>query len=346
MGAQATLFAPPQVTSCNPFLNAQPGFHSGKPKSWPTTMDRHSENPMHRHHYQQQQQQQQQQSLSQPYLQRYQQQSANMSQQQQRRTPQNHDQRQHQQKWQLHNHFHYRQRNNPSMDFTTPFLPQNTQPTIKAAHPEHKSFMMITPSIHNTSGIVKTTQQFSQQYHRSATPKPKALPVTQLPSPQLTPVKHTHNPRPISTKSSIPNMQYKVAPLTSVYKSQQNKLAERAWLEGERQQRKRQYNMRRKELKSDGNALYHSYNEFLWYFPLGRGERSNIYLAGLLANQSMPAEPNSDRGLAIQYAKKNWQCYWELKDLKYVIQQAQEYREKVMAQQQHTPMDGTHATRL
>ncbi|KAJ4337681.1 hypothetical protein N0V95_008262 [Ascochyta clinopodiicola] len=138
-------------------------------------------------------------------------------------------------------------------------------------------------------------------------------------------------------------MQYKVAPSSSVHKSQQIELAERARLQAERQQRIKRYNMRRRQLKSDVDALYYSYDEFLQYFPLGRGERPNTYLAGLLANQSMPAEPSSDRGLAIQYAKKNWQCYWELKDLQYVVQQAKEHGKRVMAQEQHVSIDGTRA---
>ena len=60
------------------------------------------------------------------------------------------------------------------------------------------------------------------------------------------------------------------------------------------------------KLKRDPSANYRHYKEYLEYFPLARGERPNDYVLGLLANQPLPAEPMSDMGLAVQYAKKHW----------------------------------------
>jgi hypothetical protein len=69
--------------------------------------------------------------------------------------------------------------------------------------------------------------------------------------------------------------------------------------------------IRKEQLRKDRSALYRHYNVYLEYFPLGHGERRNPYLNNLLANRSMPIVSDSDLGLAIQYAKDNWEYYLE-----------------------------------
>ena len=68
---------------------------------------------------------------------------------------------------------------------------------------------------------------------------------------------------------------------------------------------------RKHELRKDRSALYRYYNEYMEYFPLGRGERRNQYLSSLLANQPMPSDTRSDLGLAITYAQEHWEDYME-----------------------------------
>jgi hypothetical protein len=63
--------------------------------------------------------------------------------------------------------------------------------------------------------------------------------------------------------------------------------------------------IRKEQLRKDPSALYRHYDEYLESFPLARGERKSQYHNNLLANRRMPAERESDLGLAIQYAKDN-----------------------------------------
>lgn len=104
--------------------------------------------------------------------------------------------------------------------------------------------------------------------------------------------------------------------------------AERARLAHEERLEREKHYKRKAELKKDLSAIYRHYTEYLEYFPLARRERPNDYLLDLLANQRMPAEPTSDMGLAIQYAKEHWENSWGMKDLEYVVGLAKKDIEK------------------
>lgn len=67
---------------------------------------------------------------------------------------------------------------------------------------------------------------------------------------------------------------------------------------------------------------YRNYLESLNYFPVPRGARPNPYLSSLIANQILPAKRNSDRAIAIRYAKKHWDKYWEIRDMDLVLEWA------------------------
>jgi len=118
------------------------------------------------------------------------------------------------------------------------------------------------------------------------------------------------------------------AKLAALARAEAAEAAERARLMQEERQERKEHAERKDELKKDPSANYRHYKEYLEYFPLSRGERPNDYLLGLLANQRMPAEPTSDMGLAIQYAKRHWENAWGMKDLDYVVGMAKNELEK------------------
>lgn len=87
------------------------------------------------------------------------------------------------------------------------------------------------------------------------------------------------------------------------------RIAQEAKLELERKAR------RKEELKKDPASLYRDYYEDLEYFPIPKGERPNGYMITLLANRrTIGIAPDSDAGLAIQYAKDNWGLYLTNRD--------------------------------
>jgi hypothetical protein len=95
--------------------------------------------------------------------------------------------------------------------------------------------------------------------------------------------------------------------------------------------------VRKEQLSKDPSALYRHYNEYLEYFPLTRGERRSHYHNNLLANRRMPPEPESDIGLAIQFAKDNWEWYLQFpRDIDQAIQWQREKLDKSTADQQPT----------
>lgn len=156
---------------------------------------------------------------------------------------------------------------------------------------------------------------------------PSPLPSPRARSPDMTSA--LHSPR-ISTfnynhnHSPGPQQQYtlsthQAAPASMYNLTNGNEATERHRLEAQRVHEAQELTRRRDSLRKDPNAIYHSYAEVLEHFPLPRGERPNPYLVGLLANQTLPVEPTSDRALAIRFAKKHWENYWEVKDLQYVI---------------------------
>ncbi|KAJ8109928.1 hypothetical protein OPT61_g7092 [Boeremia exigua] len=127
----------------------------------------------------------------------------------------------------------------------------------------------------------------------------------------------------LSPRTSQPDLE--VAVDAEAEDALRNKLAERTRREKQSNEETKQRAKRRREaLMRDPGAIYHSYDEVLKCFPLGRGECPNPYFKGLLANQPPPDEPTSDLGRAIRYAKIHWQEYWELKDLDYVADKAKE----------------------
>lgn len=109
------------------------------------------------------------------------------------------------------------------------------------------------------------------------------------------------------------------AKMAALARAEAAEAAERIRLRQEERQERERRSKRRIELKKDPSTNYRYYKEYLEYYPLERGDCPNDYLLGLLANQSMPAEPTSDTGLAVQYAKKHWEDSWETKDLEYVV---------------------------
>ncbi|KAJ4377099.1 hypothetical protein N0V86_006540 [Didymella sp. IMI 355093] len=110
--------------------------------------------------------------------------------------------------------------------------------------------------------------------------------------------------------------------------TRRNEIAERVRIARSHQQEREKRAKRKAELGKDPGALYHSYTEYLEYFPLVRCERPNPYLVGLLANQAMPVESDSDLGLAIQYAKRHWENTWQMRDLGHLVGKAKEEIEK------------------
>ncbi|KAF2629026.1 hypothetical protein BU25DRAFT_420444 [Macroventuria anomochaeta] len=354
--AQNTLFAPSQATSFNPFAGAQPGSPARFCQTQPFASKQLNTNLLQQHHYQQQcQQRVQEQTPRETYVGHHQPQRANMGQQRcyhqmqtHASTRQNH-QHQHAVSFQSQQMVQQQQRyKSPGYAPPSPALtPQQTpKQTSEDANVKFKPLSATHPQVQKPMAFdfINTMQQFTQQSCRPETPQ-RLDAATSLPSPRITPTKRIHTPQVITLAPAIPQPQQKT--LASVHPDTacRNEIAERVRLERERKQRAEQYAKRRDELRKDTSAIYHCYSEVLECFPLSRGERPSPYLAGLLANQPIPAEPTSDRGLAIQYAKQNWQSYWELKDLDYVVDKAKKDIEKKVEERRQTMSDAATAPR-
>jgi hypothetical protein len=67
--------------------------------------------------------------------------------------------------------------------------------------------------------------------------------------------------------------------------------------------------LRKEQLRKDPSALYRHYDEYLEYFPLAKDEYRSQYHNNLLANRRMPSDPDNELGLAIRYAKDNWELF-------------------------------------
>lgn len=211
---------------------------------------------------------------------------------------------------------------------TAPALPYSFAPGSaqnKATHPQNGSFylqgpptqVLMVPYPHAPSFAPSQAVGFDSQ---TAHPYHISRQVFKPSNPGNT----TQAFNPFSQAASF---RHEVPPATHADIARQNELAEWSRLEEERKKRQEQRAKRRQELRKDSNTNYHSYNEFLEYFPLRRGEEPNPYLLSLLANQPMPTEPTSARGHAIQYAKEHWHNYWVLKDLDFVVEEAKKNRE-------------------
>jgi hypothetical protein len=94
-------------------------------------------------------------------------------------------------------------------------------------------------------------------------------------------------------------------------------------------QKRQAFEKRGIELRNDPSALFRHYNEYMTHFPVPRGDRANPYHLGLLANQEIPDDRESERAVAITYAKAHWENAWDDKrDYKFVVNLIREENEK------------------
>ena len=172
-----------------------------------------------------------------------------------------------------------------------------------------------------SSPYVNTTQQFTPQprsrFHNS-------IPANTQSTPQASPPRHK-SPQP----SCLTTWSPRVEPLQNRYDPTEfNERQEQAHLEQQRLREAAHHAEREYIIASDPHMNYRNYLESLKYFPVPRGERPNPYLSGLIANQVLPADSNSDRAIAIRFAKKHWDRYWEMRDMNLVMAWAKEAYDK------------------
>ncbi|EOA82967.1 uncharacterized protein SETTUDRAFT_96433 [Exserohilum turcica Et28A] len=73
-------------------------------------------------------------------------------------------------------------------------------------------------------------------------------------------------------------------------------------------------------LRKDPYALAYRYKEYMTKYPRRRKESRNPYYDKLLANLPDPAEDAMDnRSRAIRYAKKHYECYYEIRDIRRIV---------------------------
>jgi hypothetical protein len=166
-----------------------------------------------------------------------------------------------------------------------------------------------------SSPYTSTTQQF--------TPQPRSRshssdPANTQPIPHASPSKSkSHQLSALATSS--PRVE---SPQNRYNPTDFNERQEQARLEEQRLREAAHHAEREYIIASDPHMNYRNYLESLRYFPVPRGERPNPYLSGLIANQILPADPNSDRAIAIRFAKKHWDKYWEMRDIELVLEWA------------------------
>lgn len=74
-------------------------------------------------------------------------------------------------------------------------------------------------------------------------------------------------------------------------------------------------------LRNDPYALAYRYFDYIRENPRRKRERLNPYYENLLANQPDPdPEDRDDRSRAIRYAKEHYECFYEIRDVKRIIQ--------------------------
>ncbi|KAH7401134.1 hypothetical protein DE146DRAFT_655060 [Phaeosphaeria sp. MPI-PUGE-AT-0046c] len=74
-------------------------------------------------------------------------------------------------------------------------------------------------------------------------------------------------------------------------------------------------------LTADPYVLAHRYWEYLAENPRRKGEKWNTYYSNLLANQPDPhVDSMTDRARAIRYAKEHHECFYEVRDLKRIVE--------------------------
>lgn len=75
------------------------------------------------------------------------------------------------------------------------------------------------------------------------------------------------------------------------------------------------------DLRSDSYALAYRYWDYIRDHPRQKRERLNPYYENLLANQSeADKEDKDDHSRAIRYAKEHYKCFYEVRDIKRIIQ--------------------------
>lgn len=331
MGARAALFAAPQATAFDPFVNAQ-FIPRPEHRLQPMATDITSIEMAQKHYYQQQRGQDVRQ---QPQMYQDRQRNTVMGRQhlQNRNPAQRLQHQQYRQQYQpvpqpnfvpTQRQQHYGLRRNyatPPPTFTPVESPNHL---YRSGASSSSELVTKTPTNFSKSGYISTTQQFSQPQHQPNRPTTSRLTTAAsiLPSPGGAPVNTSYTTQIKYPFTPSPSPQYESARSGSTNLVHQNEATEYERLEQERTSQRERYEKRRDELRKDTNAIYHSYNEVLEYFPLRRSERPSPYLACLIANQTAPTEPNSDRGLAISFAKRHWQSFWEMQDMDYVVERA------------------------
>jgi hypothetical protein len=74
-------------------------------------------------------------------------------------------------------------------------------------------------------------------------------------------------------------------------------------------------------LRQDPYVLAHRYREFMVEHPRRFLEKCNPYYEKLLANLPNPdADATDNRSRAIRYAKKHYECYYEIRDVRRIVQ--------------------------
>lgn len=74
-------------------------------------------------------------------------------------------------------------------------------------------------------------------------------------------------------------------------------------------------------LRQDPYALAHRYREFMTEHPRRFLEKCNPYYENLLANLPDPhVHATDNRSRAIRYAKKHYECYYEIRDIRRIVQ--------------------------
>jgi hypothetical protein len=149
------------------------------------------------------------------------------------------------------------------------------------------------------------------------------------------PTKRLQSPVDVVPKAQQPYLDFQVQ--ARYFQDRQNEARYRAAAKNltetqthERHFQQRQaFEKRRIELRSDPSALFRHYSEYIVHFPVPKGDRPNPYHMGLLANQEMPDDRQSERAVAIAYAKAHWENAWEdRKDYKFVIELIREESRK------------------
>ena len=74
-------------------------------------------------------------------------------------------------------------------------------------------------------------------------------------------------------------------------------------------------------LRTDPYVLAYRYWEYITENPRRKRENINPYYEKLLANQPEPEEDDQgDRARAIRYAKEHFECFYEIRDIKRIVQ--------------------------